>query len=978
MKVKFSWPVFPIFTLLSLLVTLLGPQLVVLASPLASAPTEAVSKVGTAGPIPGGGNGTQTIDWTIDYDLTSDTPLTNMTLTDTWSAGQTLVNGSVQTPGGTWTFNQPDSTSINFTNPLVAPNGQGAGIPLSIPLTGPISFSGAGDGFNPAITASGKILGINHHMNNAGIWCYDTTTNAPCAGYKMFPGINTTTDPITRAIGNKIYIAGSDTGINSSGQPGNIYCWDTDTNSLCGTSPHISTYDRMALANDSHLYVLLGTGEVDCYDPANALAQCAGYPVQVNVPATSGAIGNGILPVGDNLYVLNAFGDMNCLNITTLAFCTGWSSTQLDGPSGEDILFPRLDAGGIITGVCQIGPNTQADCYNLDKSSPTTISAMSVLTTGTLSYANDGTYFGSRVYFAGYGNNVTCWDWATNAVCEGADSSTDGFDTNGRVTASLGLAYGLVGDAGCLYVFGDAGQLFSLDPMEGTTPCARSTGTVTVDIDSFYNAAPGSVSATWNKVMLTNVDLTAGVEFNSLIVTVVNPSDNSVVSGPTEMIGTSGEIDISGVLSTIRTLKLQVVGQPVGTTAWADQINPTIWLTFASTTPVQFTYQTTITCVGGTPQTHTNTINTTLDAHSDTATVSNLCASATATPTVTNTPTTTGTPTITSTATTTSVITPTRTNTPTITRTPTRTATPTATLPPVTVTINQAAGQADPTNTRRLVFTAVFSEAVSGFIAADVNVSTDATCSPTVSITGSGATYTVNLLNMTKECTATVTIPAGGANSVAHPTVTNAASTSTDNSQEFAYLTKVYYSMGANDGWILESAAGSNVGGSMNSASTTLSVGTDAGNKDYRILTRFDTSGDPVPATATIASINYRVKQSSVTGTNPLNTHGNLITEIKLPYFGTSGALELADFQNGGGSGVCNFDTTLLTGSAYRCVFFVAALTSFPKNGVFDLRSRFATGDTNNTTDLLNIFSGNDTTLSNRPQVFVAYFIPYP
>src|SRR2546430_2074640 len=41
-------------------------------------------------------------------------------------------------------------------------------------------------------------------------------------------------------------------------------------------------------------------------------------------------------------------------------------------------------------------------------------------------------------------------------------------------------------------------------------------------------------------------------------------------------------------------------------------------------------------------------------------------------------------------------------------------------LPPTTVTINQAAGQADPTSTAPITFTAVFSEPVSGFTGSDV------------------------------------------------------------------------------------------------------------------------------------------------------------------------------------------------------------------------------------------------------------------
>src|SRR5204863_9502713 len=48
--------------------------------------------------------------------------------------------------------------------------------------------------------------------------------------------------------------------------------------------------------------------------------------------------------------------------------------------------------------------------------------------------------------------------------------------------------------------------------------------------------------------------------------------------------------------------------------------------------------------------------------------------------------------------------------------------TPADTTPP-SVTINQAAGQADPTNSSPINFTAVFSEPVSGFTSAGVTIS---------------------------------------------------------------------------------------------------------------------------------------------------------------------------------------------------------------------------------------------------------------
>jgi prepilin-type N-terminal cleavage/methylation domain-containing protein len=96
-----------------------------------------------------------------------------------------------------------------------------------------------------------------------------------------------------------------------------------------------------------------------------------------------------------------------------------------------------------------------------------------------------------------------------------------------------------------------------------------------------------------------------------------------------------------------------------------------------------------------------------------------------------------------------------------------------------TVTINQASGQADPTNVSPINFTVVFSKVVTGFDASDVSVSGGGG-SLTVAVSGSGSTYTVAVSGMSVDGAVTATIPADRATDSAGNT--NAASTSTDNS----------------------------------------------------------------------------------------------------------------------------------------------------------------------------------------------------
>lgn len=99
------------------------------------------------------------------------------------------------------------------------------------------------------------------------------------------------------------------------------------------------------------------------------------------------------------------------------------------------------------------------------------------------------------------------------------------------------------------------------------------------------------------------------------------------------------------------------------------------------------------------------------------------------------------------------------------------------TLP--SVTLEQAAAQADPTNAAPILFTVTFSEAVIGFTSADVTVTGSAPGPKTVAVTGSGAAYTVAVGGMTGSGTVSASIPAGAAQDASGNL--SLASTSADN-----------------------------------------------------------------------------------------------------------------------------------------------------------------------------------------------------
>lgn len=107
---------------------------------------------------------------------------------------------------------------------------------------------------------------------------------------------------------------------------------------------------------------------------------------------------------------------------------------------------------------------------------------------------------------------------------------------------------------------------------------------------------------------------------------------------------------------------------------------------------------------------------------------------------------------------------------------------PLADTTPPTVTINQAAGQADPTSDLPINFTVNFSEPVTDFASGDVTLGGTAGATTAI-VTGSGTNYNVAVSGIIHSSTVTVSIAAGVAHDAAgNP---NLASTSTDDTVTF-------------------------------------------------------------------------------------------------------------------------------------------------------------------------------------------------
>lgn len=137
-----------------------------------------------------------------------------------------------------------------------------------------------------------------------------------------------------------------------------------------------------------------------------------------------------------------------------------------------------------------------------------------------------------------------------------------------------------------------------------------------------------------------------------------------------------------------------------------------------------------------------------------------------------------------------------------------------------------------------------------------------------------------------------------------------------------------------------------------------------------------------MPEDATITKVLVKIKVQGFVGGNmftPTKTLGNLLVDIRKPYFGSSLSLVVSDFQAGvgvtGKSSVGSLGSIPTTG--WRTV--TLSSTAYPfinLAGTTQLRLRFTKDDNDDlAADYLKIYSGN-AGAANRPQLIVEYYVP--
>lgn len=179
-------------------------------------------------------------------------------------------------------------------------------------------------------------------------------------------------------------------------------------------------------------------------------------------------------------------------------------------------------------------------------------------------------------------------------------------------------------------------------------------------------------------------------------------------------------------------------------------------------------------------------------------------------------------------------------------------------------------------------------------------------------------------------------------------------------------------SQGNLDGSIVESGSGTGLGGTIDSISKWFDVGDTTDNRQIRAILSFNTAGLPDQAVIDSATIKIRLNKIS---NDPFSALDGLSVDMAVPNFGSSSALEAADFQASPDyTDVATFNPTPSGG------WYSAALTSnlsdINLTGTTQFRLEFATSTNNdNLANYASFYSGNYG-VSSRPQLIIQYHNP--
>jgi hypothetical protein len=563
------------------------------APPATSALTKSVQ--GTGSPA----NHGATANWVIGYDDHASTT-GPASITDALAAGQAYQSGSLHAPpgwtpswstdGSTFTGTEPASgvTAVRAANPRSGPDATALSGNLTPPVQ-PITTATGGDGFTPLLnrTPDGTLQAWNvfHHLAPAAakLVCTDVGTGQRCPGGPWPKPLNTVPGPL--GAGNTGDIASTLTPqyVRNPAAPAQVYypaltaasvgvgCLDLAAAANCGYWPLTATGGSPSAVNSiaglvesgGNLYGVVSTGALVCWTIATKSA-CGGQPYAPIVPPSYNQPGNTLAHILGAMTVVagkvfatssvNGAGSpsLGCFDPATASACAGWPTWKPVGPGGNYTYnaYTAFGAAGVPVGACSstTGGTDVTTCYALDGSAlpapPVTAGipgGVYVFNPEVVTDPNGHVRSYLAIWNGGVAGAALCHDWTTGAACTGLP----GLITHPSAAGGNTRDYGYTFDppSGCLIGLGDAGVLFSMDPITGSTPCVRSGGQVTLKPGDFScDGGTGHVQG-YTSARLTGIT-PSNVDFATSRVTVVDQGGAVV---PTPGFAPDGSVDLTGV-----------------------------------------------------------------------------------------------------------------------------------------------------------------------------------------------------------------------------------------------------------------------------------------------------------------------------------------------------------------------------------------------------------------------------------------------
>ena len=183
-----------------------------------------------------------------------------------------------------------------------------------------------------------------------------------------------------------------------------------------------------------------------------------------------------------------------------------------------------------------------------------------------------------------------------------------------------------------------------------------------------------------------------------------------------------------------------------------------------------------------------------------------------------------------------------------------------------------------------------------------------------------------------------------------------------------------YPSIGDYDGWVIESGENNETGNRIDAQASTFFLGDANNDQQYRSILHFATGS--LPNNAILTGVTLKIKRQGVVGTNPFTTHGDVLVDIRKPYFGTAVELQAADFQaSADGSAVGTIEQ--MPGALwYTTTLDETAFPFINRTGTTQFRLRFALDDNDdNDQDYMKFYSGN-AAAADQPVLTIEYLLP--